>query len=264
MLAPVLASFLSIFAPILGHAVTQQAAGAGGAAAQVAPSLPAPSPVDIVKGVQATYQNTKKLQANFRQRYTNVTFGKTSTSDGELYVETPGKMRWDYKKPDVTLYISDGVTLWVYEPRNRQAFKQTLEGTLLPVAVTFLMGQGNLLNDFTPSVGPASYGGRGDLVVTLTPKQPTAQYKQLHLVVDPTFFLVKESIIIEASGNENRFTFTDVAQNAAAKKVSTPKLFKFVPPKGTRVIEAPDGARPPKPVKPGTPPGPAQGGKPAQ
>src|SRR5688500_7888381 len=72
-----------------------------------APAKPAPGAADIIGGVQAYYKNTQRLEATFRQRYTNTTFGKTSISDGKLYLDKPGKMRWDYKKPDKKLYISD-------------------------------------------------------------------------------------------------------------------------------------------------------------
>jgi outer membrane lipoprotein carrier protein len=209
------------------------------AAAPVAAPATKASPEAIVAGVQRYYQNTSKLQATFRQRYQNTTFVKTTTSDGKLYIEKPGKMRWDYLKPDKTLYISDGTTLWIYEERNRQAFKKSLENTILPVAVTFLYGKGNLSSDFTPSAGPAGYGAPGDLVVTLTPKTPSAQYKVLYLVCDPTDFHVKESVIIEASGNENRFTFSHILQNARATSV-TPAMFRFKPPAGVKVIESPE------------------------
>jgi outer membrane lipoprotein-sorting protein len=138
----------------------------------------------------------------------------------------------------VKYYISDGTTLWVYEKVNKQAFKQDLKDQLLPVAITFLYGQGDLSKDFTASLEPGKYGGKNDLVVKLVPNQPTAQYKFLWLVVDPTDFHVKESIIQEISGNLNSFAFSSIKTNAAAKYVGA-NLFKFVPPKGVKVVSPP-------------------------
>ena len=244
-------AFVAFVALVHGQlaALPQKAGDAAGAAtrpAAVAPAAPvaakpvaaAPSAAQVVTGVQSYYAATQKFEATFRQKYTNTVIGKTSTSDGKVYIEKPGKMRWDYATPDVKYYISDGTTLWVYEKVNKQAFKQDLKDQLLPVAITFLYGQGDLSKDFTASLEPGKYGGKNDLVVKLVPNQPTAQYKFLWLVVDPTDFHVKESIIQEISGNLNSFAFSSIKTNAAAKYVGA-NLFKFVPPKGVKVVSPP-------------------------
>lgn len=195
-----------------------------------------PTADDIIGKVQSFYQDTQKLRADFRQEFTNTTFGKTSKSDGTVYIAKPGKMRWDYVKPEKKYFISDGTTLWVYEEAAKQAFEKTLKDEILPVAVTFLYGKGDLRAEFTASLDPGKYGGPEDLVVKLAPKKPEAQYKTLWLVVDPTDFHVKESVILEATDNVNHFTFLNVKQNAQARVEE--KHFKFVPPSGVKVIKA--------------------------
>jgi outer membrane lipoprotein carrier protein len=201
----------------------------------LAPAPQAPTADDLVAKVQTYYANTQKLKASFRQEYVNTTFGKSSTSDGKVFIEKPGKMRWDYEKPEKKYFISDGTTLWVYEEANKQAFQLSLKDQILPVAITFLYGQGNLATSFSAALDAGKYGAKGDLVVKLTPKQPSAQYKNLWLVVDPADFHVKESVILEASDNVNHFTFTNIQQNDAAKFED--KHFKFVPPAGVKVIQ---------------------------
>lgn len=200
-----------------------------------------PTADQMVAKVQAYYTGITKLQADFRQIYDNTVVGKKSTSDGKVYIAKPGKMRWDYKKPN-RFFISDGTTLWVYEEANKQAFKQSLKDQVLPVAITFLYGKGDLASDFTAAPDPGAYGGKKDWVVKLTPKQPSAQYKHLWLVIDPKDGHVKESIILEVSGNTNHFKFSNIKENAAAKYVKD-GLFKFVPPKGVKVIEPKDAGK---------------------
>jgi outer membrane lipoprotein carrier protein len=204
----------------------------------------APTADEVVGKVQAYYASTQKLKATFRQEYTNTTFGKSSTSDGKVYIAKPGKMRWDYEKPEKKYFISDGTTLWVYEEANKQAFQLSLKDQILPVAITFLYGTGNLATEFTAALDPGKYGAKGDLVLKLTPKQPSAQYKTLWLVVDPNDFHVKESVILEASDNLNHFTFTNIALNDAAKIED--KHFKFVPPAGVKVIQPQQGQQQPQ------------------
>ena len=204
----------------------------------VAKAPPPLSAADVVQKVQEYYARTQKLRAEFRQEYTNTTFGRASTSDGVVYIAKPGKMRWDYQKPEPKYFISDGKVLWVYEAAQKQAFQQPLEDQILPVAVTFLYGKGDLATEFTPALDPGAFGGKDDLVVKLTPKKPDAQYKHLWLVVDPTDFHVKESVIKEASDNLNHFFFRKLLANDKAK--FSDKHFAFVPPAGVKVVKAED------------------------
>ncbi len=195
-----------------------------------------PTADQVVEKVQTYYAGVQQIQADFRQIYDNTLVGKKSTSDGKVYIKKPGKMRWDYTKPDKKYFISDGTTLWVYEEANKQAFKQDLKDQVLPVAITFLYGQGDLAKDFDASMDAGTYGGKNDWTVKLKPKQPSGQYKYLWLVVDPADGHVKESVILEVGGNINHFKFMNVKENEGAKYVKD-ALFKFVPPKGVKVID---------------------------
>jgi outer membrane lipoprotein-sorting protein len=132
-----------------------------------------------------------------------------------VWILKPGKMRWDYyskpKKTKVTLkksFISDGKTLWVVEHDNKQIVKKSLEKDLMPVAISFLYGKGDLATDFDGVIDTKSkYGGKDDIVLALTPKKQSAQYKKLYLVVDPTDHRVKQSVIIDSADNVNNFRF---------------------------------------------------------
>jgi outer membrane lipoprotein carrier protein len=197
---------------------------------------------EVVTKVQKYYNDIKLLMADFRQEYENVTFGKKSQSDGNLYLAKPCKMRWDYVKPETKYFISDGKTLWIYEKDNKQAYKKDLKNEVLPAAVSFLCGEGKLADEFDATLDPGKYGGKGDLVLKLTPKQPSAQYKNLWLVIDSSDFHVKESVILEASNNINHFTFANIKLNEKAKKGKKTLgdwLFTFDPTSvpGLKVIE---------------------------
>ncbi|HEY1554418.1 MAG TPA: outer membrane lipoprotein carrier protein LolA [Kofleriaceae bacterium] len=186
------------------------------ATVSIASAQPATNATTVVDQVQKFYANIKQVTAMFRQEVTNNTFGSTKQSDGTLWIEKPGKMRWDYldKKPTTSTvvvkksFISDGSQLWVVDHENKQVLKKSLQQDMLPVAVTFLYGKGNLSADFNPAIDTSSsYGAKGDIVLKLTPKQPSAQYKALYLVLNPTDYHVKESVIVDSSSNVNHFHF---------------------------------------------------------
>src|SRR5262249_23450895 len=133
---------------------------------------------------------------------------------GTVWIMKPGKMRWDYlekKKSAVEVkksFISNGTYLYVVEHDNKQVVKKNLDRDLMPVAISFLYGKGDLKAEFNPELDKTGkYGEKGDLVLRLTPKQPSAQYKNLYLVVSPTDFHVSQSVIIDSSNNVNHFRF---------------------------------------------------------
>ena len=183
------------------------APGAGSAVANASAN-------DVVDNVQKFYANIKQVTAQFRQSVTNETFGSTKTSDGTVWIMKPGKMRWDYlekKKTKVEVkksFISNGTNLYVVEHDNMQVVKKNLQNDLMPVAVSFLYGKGDLKTEFNSELDKSGkYGAKGDIVLKLTPKKPSAQYKNLFLVVSPDNFRVTQSIIVDSSNNVNHFRF---------------------------------------------------------
>jgi outer membrane lipoprotein carrier protein len=168
----------------------------------------------VVENVQKFYANIKQVTASFRQSVTNDTFGSTKSNDGTVWIMKPGKMRWDYlekKKAKVEVkksFISNGANLYVVEHENMQVVKKNLQQDLMPVAVSFLYGKGDLKSEFNAELDTTGkYGAKGDYVLKMTPKKTTAQYKNLILVVNPSDFRVTQSVIIDSSNNINHIRF---------------------------------------------------------
>jgi len=214
-------------------------------AIRMAPPAPTAGEADkIVKGVQEFYKTTDHLTAKFRQNVVNKTFGLPSMNDGKVYLKKPGKMRWDYfskrNKTEVTRsQMSDGKTIWAVDKNGKWYYRQSLDKSALPVAVTFLTGKGDLGKEFNARLLTGSkYGTASDKVLELTPKKPSAQFKTLVLVVDPSNFRVKKSIVTSATGDTNEFSFYEPD---TAKAVDD-KIFVFNPAaaKGFREIKAED------------------------
>jgi outer membrane lipoprotein carrier protein len=169
---------------------------------------------DVVDQVQKFYASIDQVTAQFRQAVTYDTFGSTKTSDGTLWIQKPGKMRWDYldkKKGKVEVkksFVSNGSYLYMIEHDNKQVVKKNLQQDLMPVAVSFLYGKGDLKAEFTAEIDKTGkYGTKDDIVLKLTPKKPSAQYKNLYLVVNTSDYHVSQSVIIDSSNNINHFRF---------------------------------------------------------
>ena len=179
-----------------------------------AAAIVAPSAATVVDNVQKFYAGIKQVTAQFRQSVTNSTFGSTKTSDGTVWLMKPGKMRWDYvdkkqgKAQVKKSFISNGTYLYVVEHDNKQVVKKNLQNDLMPVAVSFLYGKGDLKAEFSAEIDKSGkYGAKDDIVLKMTPKKPSAQYKNLYLVVAKDNYRVKQSVIIDSSNNVNQFMF---------------------------------------------------------
>ncbi len=221
---PLLAALTLLAGPIAGFL---------GPPALAAPGAP---PVkDVVERMQKVYEGTADLHARFSQQ-TESLMGKRQAS-GEVWLKKPGKMRWDYEKPEKKLFLADGTVLWVYEPEDEQAFKQPLSSSQLPAQVSFLFGRGKLGESFDISrMEPgAGLGGTGDVVLKLVPRQATAQYRYLVFVVDPKTYLVKETVVYDQQGGSNHIQFSNIETNL--KGGIHDSRFQFTPPPGTQIVK---------------------------
>ena len=222
---------------MLGPLVSLLMAMAQAPAAAPAPPAAGGARLDVkavVAEVQKRYDGAADFRARFTQTLTSSALGRKTNSAGEVTFKKPGRMRWDYEKPEKSSYITDGGVLWLYEPDDKQAFKQKLESSQLPAALSFLTGKGKLATEFDiVFAGKSPYGSPGDYLLSLSPKTPQAQLKALLFVVDPRTFDVRESVITDGQGNVNDLVFADIRVNTRVPDA----LFKFTPPAGTRVID---------------------------
>lgn len=188
----------------------------------------------VVDRVQKKYDGAADFRASFNQTLTNAAFKRRSPSTGEVLLKKPGRMRWNYKSPDPKMYLADGDLLWLYEPEDKQAFKQDLKSSQLPAALAFLTGKGKLASEFDITFAKdAPVGSPRDYVLALSPKQANAQIKSILFVVDPESFFVRETLITDAQGNTNDLLFTDIKINSRL----TDATFRWSPPAGTRIVD---------------------------
>ena len=187
----------------------------------------------IARRVQAFYAQTKDFSAGFRQHYTYVAIGRVEESEGVVQVKKPGRVRWDYAKPDRrTLYIEDR-TLWIWRPDDQEAqVKRDFGGEQLSSAFTFLWGKGNLLKDFSPRAVPAPEGlPKGD-ALELTPIKAMPGIEKLLFVVAKDG-QVLASVVTNPQGDINQIVFSA----AKIDQGLSDSLFHFAPPKGAYVQE---------------------------
>jgi outer membrane lipoprotein carrier protein len=185
-----------------------------------------------VKSMQAFYEKAKDCSADFTQTYLNQAFKKTLTSTGQLRFKKPGMLRFDYLTPEPKFFVVKNDKITSYVPAAQQAMVGSFKADELSASVTFLFGKGNLESEFT--VHPPD---RRDLTtgtaMLLLPKHEDPRFSKIYFVVDPATSAVKQSVVVDPSGNENRFDFTHIETNRGL----TEKDFDETLPKGTQIIK---------------------------
>jgi outer membrane lipoprotein carrier protein len=193
-----------------------------------------PALAAVVDKVQARYDGARDFTAGFEQALTNAVTKRATTSAGKVSFKKVGKMRWDYTSPEPRMVLADGTQLWLWEPEDRQAFRQGLASSQLPAALAFLTGHGKLTDEFVIGEAKAgAYGKPGEPVLELTPKKPSAQVQRVFFVVEPSTSFVRETVVVDAQGNTNHLSFRDIQVNTDLPD----GLFAWTPPAGTRVID---------------------------
>jgi outer membrane lipoprotein carrier protein len=175
----------------------------------------------VAHALEGHYRKISGATVDFRQEFTNTVTGKVTKSTGKVHLQRPGRMYWQYEKPEVRQYVSDGKTLWFVDTPNKQVFVNSLQGANLSAAVTFLAGKGSLTRDFTISAD-TKCRRKGVYCLKLVPKQPSAQFQAIWLGVNTGNWSVAESLVLEPSGNENHFTFSNERKLVKGVKFTVP------------------------------------------
>jgi len=194
---------------------------------------------EVLGKIQEQYEKHADFKADFGQEALLKSLGKKQQAEGVVYFKKPGKMHWMYNKPTKQQIISDGKTLWNYQPENKQVIvSRVAQAFQSKTPSTFLAGLGNLKKDFQARFLQDPAPGAG-YSLELTPLETQGGVEKLFLVADPKNFNILQARIQDAMGNTTQITFSKIAFNNNLAD----SLFTFTPPKGVEVFTMP-GASP--------------------
>lgn len=174
----------------------------------------------------------KAVEAEFVQTLDTPALAEPQEEAGRLYLERPGKMRWEYARPAGKLALADGKDTWLWLPEDNVAITAPLAGGERDAGVALLMqGRPDLLARFEVDWGPAPKGGARPL--RLRPRRAGGPYDALLVNVDDSGF-PREIVAIDPLGG--RLTY----RLSAVRFVDRldPSLFSFTPPPGATVQRA--------------------------
>ncbi|MEZ4235978.1 MAG: outer membrane lipoprotein carrier protein LolA [Myxococcota bacterium] len=139
-------------------------------------------------------------------------------------------MRWDFD--DGRRYVSDGKTLWIYNPAEKQVLKLRNFGEQAATANAVLESMHRLKELFDVQV--VSSDPKVGHTLSLTAKAgEEQQFKQLYLDLTPSLDLAKVRLT-DAFDAVTTLTFTELTLGGTVQ----PDVFTFVVPDGVEVIDS--------------------------
>lgn len=196
---------------------------------------------EVVKQLQARYEKTKDLQADFTQKTMIEGFERPITSRGKVYIKKPGRLRWNYLDPSVEDIYVNRDDVKVYVPEH----KQVLVGKLTQMAASkapleLLQGAATLEESYDIEPTPGKGRGVGGIrLLTLLPKSREGEagksLQRIVLEVFPKTYFIRTISLYEVSGNVASFEFSSLQPNMGLSDT----LFDLKLPADVEVVRAP-------------------------
>jgi len=177
--------------------------------------------------LQRFFNKVQRYSARFDQVTLDEAMNPIQESSGNLWIQRPGKFRWNYTVPYEQQIVGDGKQVWVYDVELKQAAVRRMEGALGATPAILLSGKGALEGVFVIK----DLGHQGELDwVQLTPKKNDGGFENIRIGFEKGKIRTLE--MIDGFGQTTRVTLRDDKENT---QISADK-FTFKPPAGVDVI----------------------------
>jgi outer membrane lipoprotein carrier protein len=197
--------------------------------ARGAPAAEEASPAQ--ERLRAFLADVRTLEASFRQTLDEEGSREARVSEGRLYLHRPGRFRWDYQRPTQQVVVSDGESLWLYDPDLEQVTVRALDEGLASTPAMLLSGEGELEDSFEIA---RAYAEGGLDWVELSPREEGGDFAGVRVGFRGDLLAAME--ILDSLGQTTRIQFSDVVVNPELDAA----LFRFEPPEGADVIRDSD------------------------
>ncbi len=185
----------------------------------------------VLDRLQRHYRDTNSFSAKFSEEIAIVGAAKRERA-GTVSFRKPGRMRWDFTEPEKQTIVSDGETLYSYDPDLNQVVQTALKNALKSsTATSFLLGMGNLDRDFSAEFATPPTRGA---VIRLKLNAKAGGYR-IEIGLDPKTYDLVTLTLTDQLGDVTNVKFSDIRNNVRISE----DLFAFKAPAGADVVTAP-------------------------
>ncbi|OAN18814.1 outer membrane lipoprotein carrier protein LolA [Photobacterium jeanii] len=172
--------------------------------------------------LSARLDKVNAFSANFAQKVVSPEGELLVEGEGDMAIKRPNLFRWNTETPDENLLVSDGKTLWYYNPFIEQVTAMWLKDAT--EQTPFVLLTRNSQTDW------ANYDVAQTVdTFTLTPKAANSTMGKFVITVAKSG-VVRNFSVIEQDGQKSQFTFSQF-KNTEPKAAQ----FTFAPPQGVEL-----------------------------
>lgn len=188
------------------------------------------APVPAATGTEALNQflsGLRTLESEFHQTLYDENLKKLEEARGLLYLERPGRFRWDYRQPNAQLIVGDGEKMWLYDRELAQVTVHKIDDSLDSTPAMILSSKDPVDKNFEVS----NLADENGLTwVGLKPRQKDAGFAYIRIG-----FAEGTLRIMELTDNFGQLTHLEFS-NLVRNQPVIADAFRFSPPAGVDVI----------------------------
>ncbi|MDG6773308.1 outer membrane lipoprotein chaperone LolA [Thiomicrorhabdus sp. ZW0627] len=171
----------------------------------------------------------KTFSADFEQVQPDEERFTLNASSGNFKLERPGKLVWNYIKPEPQKIVADGVNLWVQDDDLEQVSVRPIEDIKSEIPLSWLLYDEPIENRFKI----IEEGSRhGSMRFNLTPKEAT-YFQSIEIVLRDG--QMTEVWMYQSADNVTRVRFKNIHMNEAVPASE----FNYHPPQGYDLVGQP-------------------------
>lgn len=170
------------------------------------------------------------LTANFVQHTHDGNQSLLQTQKGRLSLTRPNKFKWESDAPYEQILVSNGQTLWQYDPDLEQVTVQKLDNRLSSTPVLLLSGNSKYVSK---EYDVYSEVLQDETHFVLIPKRNDALFDRLRLEFNAEK-LLRRMVIKDEVGQKTVITLS----NSKQLKSIDSSVYEFVAPEGTDIIQS--------------------------
>lgn len=190
---------------------------------------PALSAAQAEKQLQEYLAAIQSLEAGFEQQLVDARGQRLQKTEGDMRLLKPGRFYWETQSPFPEVLVSDGETLWLYDPDLEQVTIQKLDQRMAHTPALILSGETATLSyDFDISLQQKS---DDEAVFTLKPLAGDSLFEQMTL-----YFKQGQLAWLELEDSLGQQTRVELI-NPRYNQPLDPAGFDFVIPENVDVIQ---------------------------
>jgi outer membrane lipoprotein carrier protein len=181
--------------------------------------------------VEKLLDGVQSWSADFTQTIDDGHGKIVRSAAGKIYLQKPGKFRWDYSQPSAQTIVADGKQIWLYDQDLQQANVRDMDVSLSSTPAVLLSGGASVSSQFDVTALPKKDGLDW---YQLVPKHPETDFQLVRIGFDKAGDLVS-MFLADKLNQVTHLAFSNSQRNIKL----IPDLFVFTPPPGVDVIGRP-------------------------